>query len=94
MSASNIYETAARQRKVFRLVQTLDRQVGYYTGEAARDEADALEKWTDAEWRGLARSARVNPPSPITRALVIAIIRSRVEFEQDDDDDPVRWFDA
>jgi hypothetical protein len=81
----NPWEAAGRERKVLRLVEAIDR------GEKALDLNDTelcvasrLETWTDEEWEVAAKIARVNSPSPETRAAVIAVYERRAEWDRED----------
>lgn len=70
----NPHESAARQEKASRLVETL---------VSAGANADAAAQMTDDQWMLAARIAGANPPSAVTKTLVVARLQLREEMARD-----------
>jgi len=83
--APNPFERARRALKVEALVRIIDAQMAKRTDPQSRDGAAVirmmLETWaTEPHWLKLCKDAKVGhqkPPSPETRAAVIAVYRGR-----------------
>jgi hypothetical protein len=72
----NPFEQHGREIKAARLVVEID---DYFAplGQLPKVVIETVERWTDQDWEGIAGLARVNKPSPDTRALVISLLKAR-----------------
>ena len=74
----NNFERVARDRKVLRLIDAIDAELGErVTGEQARAVADQLGAWPAEAWEQLAEKAGVNAPSQTTVAEVVLAFQRR-----------------
>ncbi len=71
---TNPHEELARNRKVFRLVEAIDREMDR---QPAKRMARALRNMDIKFWRGLALHAKVRPPSEETIEEVCRVYERR-----------------
>lgn len=74
----NNFERIARDRKLLRLMDAIDAEIGdRVTGAQARAVADQLGAWPSEAWEQLASKAGVNPPSLTTIAEIVMAYQRR-----------------
>jgi hypothetical protein len=79
----NPHEDTARSRKVFALVEAIDRvcrKANLDTYADAEEIAGMLENWDATAWAELAISHGIRPPSETTRHMVIERVRARAQY--------------
>lgn len=82
-TCGNPWEKAARCTKVAKLVEGIDRELGYVaSGKAAEAVADQLQAWPLEAWSQLATKVRILSPSSVTINDVIAVFRERAASSQ------------
>ncbi len=87
MRPSTMHEERARSAKVFALVEAADRlarRVGLDPYSDAEAMAGMLERFTAEQRVELAVGCGKRPPSETTWALVVARVRSRAEYAEQD----------
>jgi hypothetical protein len=74
------HESAARERKIRRLVDEIDRQARMNNFDThSRRLADFVSGLDAHTWAAFATSMKVNPPSETTRLAIVAIYIARAD---------------
>jgi hypothetical protein len=73
----NLFEQNAREQKAAKLVVEID--LLFSTLRIQTLAHAAVQSWGDDDWKKIADLAKVNPPSAATRAMVLGLLKARLD---------------